>query len=396
MNRENKWLLAIAGVLALSALVTGGIVLSLALDQDDGERVPASGAESIEPPVAVAAEDPTGEPRLVYVSDREGDPAVYVGSADGTDRRRISPDGLGVCTYPSWSPDGERVAYWGSEGGSIKGTQGARDIWVSAADGSEHTRIGVEGASADHIPPPAWSPNGTELAFVGVSESPSGTEQGYTLYVARADGSGVERSLELAWRVQHLVWSPGGDRLLLVNVTGNSGTLYMWPTGGGELVPVFQGVEVADWSPDGRSFVVGDTNNGRVTIVDSDGQAEPVIDVHGYPLSLDWSPDGSRIAIGTSRQIRRGRSLTLYFSSSLYVLTLETGDVAPLTENEGRIHYLKWSPDGTRLVYTLVDFGARAGSPVPWANLYSYDVTSGKLEQITQEEGFAGFGSWSP
>ncbi|MGD8818429.1 MAG: protein kinase, partial [Acidobacteriota bacterium] len=56
---------------------------------------------------------------------------------------------------PAWSPDGERIAYWGVIGGN-------RDIWTVSAAGGEPLRV-TDDAAHDYSP--VWSPDGRWLYF---------------------------------------------------------------------------------------------------------------------------------------------------------------------------------------------------------------------------------------
>jgi Tol biopolymer transport system component len=73
-----------------------------------------------------------------------GPVAISVVGIDGTNRRRISS---GCCFYaPSWSPDGQWIAFWRAETDTLGG------IWVAKADGSIEVQILRGGAR------PAWGP----------------------------------------------------------------------------------------------------------------------------------------------------------------------------------------------------------------------------------------------
>ena len=176
---NNKWLAVIVGVLAVSVLVTAGIVISLAMARQDGQADTVAEAEQ-EAAVAeaeqavglaeagqatVTTDDATTEePRLTFVSDQEGGGAVYVMDADGSNRYRISEPSLRVCLYPTWSPDEQRVVYWGTEEGTFHGTGVVAGVWVSAADGSEHVRVNHDASQVLILPPPIWSPDGPKVA----------------------------------------------------------------------------------------------------------------------------------------------------------------------------------------------------------------------------------------
>jgi hypothetical protein len=87
-------------------------------------------------------------------------------NADGSGKTSIVDDNI---WYPSWSPDGTRIAYSGFEG--IVSTAGV--------DGSGLVEL-VEGLS------PTWSPDGSKIAFGRIQAD------GDTIFVMNADGSGME------------------------------------------------------------------------------------------------------------------------------------------------------------------------------------------------------------
>ncbi len=404
---NNKWLIVIVGVLAVSVLVTAGVVVSLGRTGDGGqtdgqtETTPANEQEvtivDVEQAVdpadgGSAADDVPVEPRLTFVSDQEGGGSVYVMNADGSNRQKISEPGLRLCLYPTWSPDERRVVYWGTEEGTFHGTGVVAGVWVSAADGSEHVRISQDDSQVLTLPPPIWSPDGTRVVFVVANDS------GSIIHIAWADGSGIDRSIPLPWEIQSLAWSPVRDDLLFVSKMARSGqgSAYVWSSRTEEITEIFAGTETADWSPNGNEFVIGDVAGKKVVIVKPDQEPRQIVPVAvGVPLVVAWSPDGTRVAVGIGPGDRRGLNFPIYPPTSLYIVTLESGTVTTIAERQGRIQHANWSSDGNKLLYTFVGLSGRPGSEYPWANLWSYDAASGESEQLTHEEGFAGLGSWS-
>jgi len=103
--------------------------------------------------------------------------------ADGTGFVRLTND-AGRDYAVAWKPDGSRLAFTTTR-------FGADEIALMYADGSGVTRIGGGLAGSE----PAWSVNGSQLAFVGSVED-CGYYDCYTylvIFVAGADGSKIQQ-----------------------------------------------------------------------------------------------------------------------------------------------------------------------------------------------------------
>jgi Tol biopolymer transport system component len=385
VNRENRPLIVVLAILAASVLLTGGLAVVLTLAREGGNPVDA-------PTEQADVDDDASEPRVAFTSDEEGYAATYVMDADGSDRQRVSGSDQGFCVYPSWSPDGQRMACLGAVEGNPLWQEGTEiGIWVSAADGSAHVHFSPAIPGVLEVPA-AWSPDGTRLAFLAEGQSPDeGDSPNSVVHIALADG-GVEQSIPLPWMVHQVDWSPTGDRLLLVNDTPESGSsVYVLPSQGGELTEVFRGGRTADWSPDGEEIVVAVDSTQIILIVGADQEPRGIAQLTGeFPIDVACSPDGAHIAVAATLVRQRD------FATSLHIIALATGAVTTVVEGDEWLMWPNWSPDGNRLLFTMGPMQYRPEADLPYADLWVYDVTSGQLEQLTTGEGFAGMGVWSP
>jgi TolB protein len=108
-------------------------------------------------------------------------------NADGSGVTRLTNNpGLaaGVPDAPAWSPDGTRIAFVGVPSGRRP------DIYVMNADGSGLRNL-TNTAAQDYSP--AWSPDGTRIAYEYGGSTDRGLQTLGDIYVMNADGSGVVR-----------------------------------------------------------------------------------------------------------------------------------------------------------------------------------------------------------
>jgi Tol biopolymer transport system component len=127
---------------------------------------------------------------LTGKSARERFFGLYVFSADGIQRRRITPDEW-EAQYPAWSPDGRTIAFT-----RVTRPNGF-DIWLINADGRDLRQLTGPAGSDNYA---AWSPDGSEIVY---SSEDRPTENG--LWIMSFDGS-RQRYLTQGGEPQ---WEPG-------------------------------------------------------------------------------------------------------------------------------------------------------------------------------------------
>jgi putative cell wall-binding protein/Tol biopolymer transport system component len=250
--------------------------------------------------------DATDELYLVDVN--AGPASVRALTATGQDPR------LGGCAIDrvTWSPDGNRVAF-----------QCLRDEERPSRVGVVHVEEGtldLVGTGSGNDLAPAFSPDGTELAFTRYAAGPTATVR--TIAIDALDGPSEvfheSNSLYL-----DTSWSPDGRWIAIVDAGGASrsqGRVTVIPTDGGEPLTFLAGPfgaqdaagphHIEQWLPGSTSLLVrtdprdaNDTANPRVRVLDVAGAAPGALTALVSPADLagnsiqraSASADGNRV-----------------------------------------------------------------------------------------------------
>ena len=94
--------------------------------------------------------------QIAFTSTRDGNAEIYVMDADGKNQRRLT-DSPRYDGHPSWSPDGQRIAFVSQRGGF------RIQIYVMDSNGENQTRLTHDGGNKRE---PSWSPDGQSIAFM--------------------------------------------------------------------------------------------------------------------------------------------------------------------------------------------------------------------------------------
>ena len=125
---------------------------------------------------------------------------VVVVGVDGTGVTKLSGDRVDD-RQPAWSPDGTKIAFTSYRGGHW-------GIYVMDADGNNVVRLTDDGEAEGF---PVWSPDGKRIAFTFTYDRDGKTE----IYVMNSDGSDVVRLTYNSVDEGSPSWSPDGTKLAI-------------------------------------------------------------------------------------------------------------------------------------------------------------------------------------
>ncbi len=220
--------------------------------------------------------------RIAFYSERDGNPDIYVMSADGSGVRRLTSTKADE-GYPSWSPDGKTITFDSDRDGNF-------EIYAMDADGSNPRRLTNHPARDVSA---SWSPDGSSIVFM------SDRDGGFDAYRMRAVAGSEAVRVTRTGSTWFPVFSPDGSTLAF-HVERD---VTIMPASGGELrrltTDPANGM-YPSWSPDGRRIAFMSWRNGRTElfVMNADGRDQrKLMDVErGDAIDPRWSPDGARIA----------------------------------------------------------------------------------------------------
>lgn len=262
-------------------------------------------------------------PLLAFVRDN----AIFAINSADSGAVRLTGGTVAHDRRPVWSPDRSRIAFhrW------VPNTPWPNEhLCVARFDGSG-VRCGnvfVQGRAS-------WSPDGTEIAFIGstyndVNERPSRVR----LYALRTDDMATIRVItenvgQYCSPSSDVSWSPVGNKIALTSIGPyECGSIATINPDGTELRAITRhhlGDNAGDllkalaWSPDGQKLVVGlvrfhdcwDECDTAVGVINADGTGFTILRTASWQRGEEisdpvWSPDGNQIAYSYSRRCSGG------------------------------------------------------------------------------------------
>nr|WP_042188822.1 serine hydrolase [Kibdelosporangium sp. MJ126-NF4] len=230
-----------------------------------------------------------------------------------------------VPSQPALEPDGDRCLYVLR----TTDTEADRDdhaIWLVGTQSGQPRRLthGREDTA------PAWSPDGTKVAFLRAEDGPS------QLWLLPIDGGEATRSTTLPLGAGEPVWSPDGTRIAFTAAT---------PGPGGDTAPIV--IDRLDYQVDGVGLLRGVRRHLYVLDVTT-GQTRQVTSGDWHAGRPSWSPDSTTLAFAAAT----APDADLTLRSPVHVVDVNAPYAKPRIAGlrEGIAGPIVWTTDGTALL----------------------------------------------
>ncbi|MHC5211783.1 MAG: protein kinase domain-containing protein [Planctomycetota bacterium] len=333
-----------------------------------------------------AAVERTGiRPDAALMRDEAGNLDIVVQPLRGGEARRITTD-PGDDAQPAWSPDGSHLAFVSTRDRPerLSNAIGLGDLSTHVRTGGDIFIVPAFGGSpvklVDDGGYPDWSPSGKEIVFQSLRDGRLG------LWVIAADGGEPRRLSEVA--AFHPAWSPDG-RFIAFAVRA-AGVLGVVRVDDGETIRLLSGhghIAAPAWSPDGRYLYFSSDKAGSGNAFNlwriafrSDDPGRP-----GEP---------ERVTLGEHSDIYScvGEDGELAFSSvrssgDIWELTVESGALRQVTTSDADEDYPHVSRNGR-----LVVSSTRGGD----VSLWTMDLQGGDETRLTPGPSPGFWPRWSP
>ncbi len=260
--------------------------------------------------------------------------------------RNVDVFQLEVAGDPQISPDGNRIVY-SRQAMDIMTDRAVSNLWIIDTDGGNHRPLLSGSASyGGH----RWSPDGTRLAYVARDGN-----RDAEIHVRWMDTGQTAVLTNLPESPSEITWSPDGRQIAFQMFVPRDAKPLATPPAkpeGAEWAPPLKVIESLRYRFDGAGYLR--TGETHVFVLSADGGTPRQLTSGEYDhrSRLAWTPDGRTIVLAANRKPDHEYDPV---ESELWSVDVATGEMTQLTDRDGPDGGPAISPDGRRIAYLGFD-----------------------------------------
>ena len=273
----------------------------------------------------------TGSSSILFSAGAGDDVHIYAVDEDTGDPVRLtSADGNDFA--PAWSPNNSKIAFLSERNGDSA-------LWVMDSLGDSKSQISGAGVEVVAF---RWSPDSSKIGVEIVDES----GDHHSIHVIDVE---LKDSIALTARGEDVRigdWSPDGQWLVYSAIAGDeSGIRYRNPTGVDEITLSIGDDIDARWSKNGQWIAFkrkDDDGSTRLIVMDKDGDNETVV-ASGISATNnhDWAPDSKQLVYVSETT----------GNAEVYTTKHDRKDTEQLTSNRVIDASPRWNSKGSAILF---------------------------------------------
>ncbi len=274
---------------------------------------------------------------------------------------------------PRVSPDGKQVVYV-RRSNDIMTDSTRSNLWIANVDGSNNRPLESGAFNASN---PRWSPDGSRIAFTSNKE---GRTQ---IYVRWMDTGQTAMISSMQQGAGSLTWSPDGKSLAFTSAVPakKPGLNVKMPKkpAGAKWSPPVKYVDKARYQADGRGIF--DPFYTHIFVIPADGGTPRQVtsgDFH-HRGSLSFTPDSQKILFSAYRKDDWEYATR---ESDIFSVDVMSGNIEQITNMPGTESSPKVSPDGKKIAYI---HGSNDKLAYVTRGLYVMDIDGSDSEFLTPD-----------
>lgn len=223
------------------------------------------------------------------------------------------------------SPDGSQILYV-AVAPDLKESKVNTDVWMVSSAGGSAVKITNSPATDDT---PRWSPDGKQFAFLSTRDGKS------QIWVINPTGGEASKLTDAKTAVTSFEWSLDGRRIAFLSPDPSTDEEDKKQRERDDTLVVDKGIKMS-----------------QVHVIDVENkESKQLTKGDFHVIDLAWSPDGKHIAFSHQKTPKAQYGYT----SDISVVSLDSGQVRKLVEQNGADNSPRWSPDGKQIAFSSQD-----------------------------------------